>query len=55
MYPCVEELRGEKDLGYMLYDLDYSDTEDVRPMFFRAVMRDGVIVVPPVTSEEVIA
>lgn len=55
MYPCVEELRGEKDLGYMLYDLDYSDPEDVRPMFFRAVMRDGVIVVPPVTSEEVIA
>lgn len=54
-YPCVEELRGEKDLGYMLYDLDYSDPEDVRPMFFRAVMRDGVIVVPPVTSEEVIA
>lgn len=53
-YPCVEELRGEKDLGYMLYDLDYSNPEDVRPMFFRAVMRDGVIIVPPVTSEEVI-
>ena len=53
-YPCVEELHGEKDLGYMLYDLDYSNPEDVRPMFFRAVMKDGVIIVPPVTSEEVI-
>ena len=32
-----------KDLGYMLYDLDYSDTEDIKPMFFRAVMKDGVL------------
>lgn len=27
----------------MLYDLDYSDTEDIKPMFFRAVMKDGVL------------
>ncbi|MCD7871055.1 MAG: type I-C CRISPR-associated protein Cas5c [Enterocloster clostridioformis] len=33
----------ERDLGYMLYDLDYSDTEDIKPMFFRAVMKDGVL------------
>ena len=33
----------EKDLGYMLYDFDYSDTEDIKPMFFRAVMKDGVL------------
>ena len=33
----------EKDLGYMLYDLDYSDPADIRPMFFRAVLRDGVL------------
>ena len=25
----------ERDLGYMLYDLDYSDTEHIKPMFFR--------------------
>lgn len=54
-YPCVEELRGERDLGFMLYDLDYSDPENIRPMFFRAIMRDGVITVPSVTSEEVIS
>lgn len=54
-YPCVEELRGEKDLGFMLYDLDYSDPENIRPMFFRAIMRDGVITVPSVTSEEVVS
>ena len=33
----------EKDLGYMLYDLDYSDPEDIQPMFFRAVLKDGVL------------
>ncbi|MED9904640.1 MAG: type I-C CRISPR-associated protein Cas5c [Lachnospiraceae bacterium] len=33
----------EKDLGYMLYDMDYSDPEDIRPMFFRAVLQNGVL------------
>lgn len=33
----------EKDLGYMLYDMDFSDPENIQPMFFRAVMRWGVI------------
>lgn len=39
----AEELRGERDLGYMLYDMDYADRENIQPMFFRAVMKDGVI------------
>lgn len=34
---------GERDLGLMLYDMDYSDPENITPMFFRAKMRDGVI------------
>lgn len=34
---------GESDLGYMLYDMDFSDPEDIRPLFFRAVMRNGII------------
>lgn len=33
----------EKDLGLMLYDMDYSDPENIQPMFFRAVMRHGVV------------
>lgn len=33
----------EKDLGYMLYDFDYSDPEDIKPLFFRAVMKNGVL------------
>lgn len=34
---------GEHDLGLMLYDMDYTDPRNITPMFFRAVMRDGVI------------
>ena len=32
-----------KDLGYMLYDFDYSDAQDIKPMFFRAVMENGAL------------
>lgn len=32
---------GEHDLGFMLYDIDFD--HGMEPMFFRAVMRDGVI------------
>lgn len=34
---------GKKDFGFMLFDLDYSDLQEIKPMFFRAVMTDGVI------------
>lgn len=51
--PCPEELKGERDLGYMLYDMDYSDPEDIRPLFFRATLRDGLLEVPPRHSREV--
>lgn len=51
--PCPDELRGARDLGYMLYDMDYSDPEDIRPLFFRASLQDGVLHVPPRDSEEV--
>lgn len=34
---------GDRDLGLMLYDMDFSDSQDITPMFFRVVMRNGVI------------
>ena len=37
--------KGERDLGWMLLDIDFDD--GMTPRFFRAVMRDGVIEVPP--------
>ena len=51
--PCPEELLGERDLGWMLLDLDYSDPENITPHFFRAVLHDGVLEVPRMDSEEV--
>lgn len=42
-----------KELGFMLYDLDYSDASNPRPMFFRARLENGVVVVPSPDSEEV--
>lgn len=32
-----------RDLGFMLYDMDYSDKNNIRPMFFRAKMENGII------------
>ncbi len=44
----------EKDLGIMLYDLDYSDPENITPLFFRAKLQNGVLNVPPLESLEVL-
>ena len=52
--PCPEELLGERDMGWMLLDLDYSDPENITPMFFRATLRDGVLEVPSHSSQEVV-
>lgn len=46
---CEEEIESaykeveEKDLGIMLFDIDYTDKENLEPMFFRAVMKRGVL------------
>lgn len=34
---------AEKDLGLMLFDMDYTDKNNITPMFFRAVLRHGVL------------
>jgi len=41
-------LRGERDLGWMLHDIDFKNGR--QPRFFHAVMVDGVIDVPPFDS-----
>ncbi len=50
--PCPEELKGERDLGWMLLDLDYSDPANITPHFFRAMLHDGILEVPPMHSKE---
>ncbi len=42
--PVVHEsLAGQRDLGWMLHDIDFSNAKDKQATFFHAVMRDGVI------------
>jgi CRISPR-associated protein Cas5d len=37
----VSPLTGEKDLGWMLWDIDFAN--EMQPIFFRPTMRNGVI------------
>lgn len=48
--PPVDDSR---DLGFMLHDLDFSNTVDPQPRFFRAQMEHGVVRVPDWDSAEV--
>lgn len=40
---AIEGIDETRDLGYMLYDMDYSDPEHIQPMFFHAKMEHGCI------------
>ena len=51
--PCPNELQGTRDLGWMLYDMDYSNPEDIRPRFFLGTLEDWVLEVPSPDSKEV--
>ena len=44
-------LSGERDLGWMLHDIDFA--QGMTPRFFRARMVDGLIEVPPLAADEV--
>lgn len=48
-----EAVLETRDLGYMLYDLDYSDAANPKPRFFRAYLVNGVLNIPAWDSEEV--
>jgi len=48
-----EAIAETRDLGYMLYDLDYSDAAEPKPRFFRAQLVNGALIVPASDSEEV--
>ena len=44
-----------RDLGIMLYDMDFeADLKNPPAMFYRAKMENGVIIVPPKDSEEIL-
>lgn len=55
MVPALSaEYGGNRDLGIMLYDMDFSNSKNIQAMFYRAEMREGVIIVPPKDSKEVL-
>ncbi len=37
-------ITDSRDLGWMLYDMDFSDSDNIKPLFFRPEMKNGVIV-----------
>ena len=47
-------IKDDRDFGIMLYDMDFSDINNVQPMFYRAKMVQGVIMVPAYNSEEIL-
>lgn len=52
---CPRQLLGDMDLGLMLLDMDYSDKEDIEPVFFHAKLKNGVLDVPnPETKRKVV-
>lgn len=48
--PPIEDSR---DLGFMLYDIDFSSSKEPKAAFFRPKLQNGVINVPDWDSEEV--
>lgn len=48
-----EPIEDSRDLGFMLYDLDYADPTSPRPLFFRALMENGSVKIPARDSEEI--
>lgn len=57
--PETDELAApineNRDLGIMLYDMDFEqDLKNPPAMFYRAKMENGVIIVPPRKSEEIL-
>lgn len=56
--PSIDEMPApisdSRDLGIMLYDMDFSDKQNIQAMFYRPVMDNGVIIVPPINSPKIL-
>lgn len=47
-------LNESRDFGLMLYDMDFTNPDNITPMFYFAKMDNGIINVPEKDSEEVL-
>lgn len=59
-FRLVEDVKAEppsigetRELGWTLYDLDYSNPADPKPRFFQARLNNGVVNIPAWESDEV--
>lgn len=43
-----------RDLGFMLYDMDFSNPKNIRPIYYHPVMVNGTIEVPSPSSDKLI-
>lgn len=48
----VHPISETRDLGWMLYDMEYNK-EEIKPKFFKAEMKNGIILIPSKNSLEV--
>lgn len=49
----VPSITDTRDLGIMLYDMDFSNSDDIIPRFFRAKIENGVLIVPPLIVRDI--
>lgn len=47
-------IQQDNDFGIMLYDMDFSNEKNIQAMYYRAKMKQGTIIVPPLNSEEIL-
>lgn len=44
----------DREFGIMLYDMDFISEKEIIPLFYRASMKQGTIIVPPFDSKEIL-
>ena len=52
--PLSPPIHEDRDFNFMLFDMDFSNPNDVQPMFCHPVMQQGVINVPAPDSNEIL-
>lgn len=49
-----QPIQESRDLGFMLYDMDFSNPRDIKPMYYHPMMVNGTIEVPSPSSDKLI-
>lgn len=51
---ALAPISESRDLGFMLYDMDFSNPKNIRPIYYHPVMVNGTIEVPSPSSDKLI-